>query len=295
LGTWEVGLYANDYAEDLRSAVAAVAKLPLDDSALIEPLTEQFPESADAEDESYTDFWFVVADQFHKRSIDCPAVYKKAIELIDSRADLDLIASLGADASDLKKRQKVLDKLRAKLVEPIKPKPRKTLKEPEALTVQPGDVIVYPTDQESEPFNIWQDKESLEAEKKQRAKARTKYWGAAVIAETGLLFGYYAWMRPIVLTKPMTSKPDLDALRKQPNWLLIDCHTLSPKSYRVLEVETVGRVKVKKKSLGPRWTQRDDASNAVLFDHDFSGSGNWDKEHGLTKDAYYKTLSDITS
>jgi hypothetical protein len=46
MGTWGVGLYAGDFAMDLRSTIGAVACLPFDSDRLVEILCESEPTAA---------------------------------------------------------------------------------------------------------------------------------------------------------------------------------------------------------------------------------------------------------
>ena len=82
MGSWGAGLYSNDIALDLKSAVAAIVKLPFESEQLIKMLAEAFPEEASNEaNEDYTTFWLVLADQFHKRGIDCRMCFLDRLKL----------------------------------------------------------------------------------------------------------------------------------------------------------------------------------------------------------------------
>src|SRR5579864_3898323 len=120
MGVWGVGLYSGDFAQDLRSTIRAVARLPFDNDKLADILCETEPTAADnPADEDHTTFWLVVADQFSKRGIACDRVREKALAIIDSGSDLVILEKLGMDSSGLKKRQKMLEELRPRLAVPV--------------------------------------------------------------------------------------------------------------------------------------------------------------------------------
>lgn len=88
MGVFGTGLYSGDFAMDLRSAVSAVARLPFDGDRLADILCESEPTTANKpDDEDYTLFWLVLADQFVKRAIVCNRVRDRALAIIDSGAD----------------------------------------------------------------------------------------------------------------------------------------------------------------------------------------------------------------
>jgi hypothetical protein len=85
MGTWGAGLYAGDFAMDLRSTINAVAQLSFDADRLLDILCESEPEAANnPNDEDYTIFWLVVADQFAKRAIECGSVRETALRIIEA-------------------------------------------------------------------------------------------------------------------------------------------------------------------------------------------------------------------
>jgi len=101
---------------DLRSTIAAVARLLFDGDGLVEILCQFEPGAANnPNDEEHTIFWLVVADQFARRAIACARVREKALTVIDDGSDLAMHAKLGMSPADLKKRRKVLAELRARL------------------------------------------------------------------------------------------------------------------------------------------------------------------------------------
>jgi hypothetical protein len=89
MGAWGTGLYSGDFAADLRSAVAAVARLPFDGERLVEFLCETEPGAArEPNDPDHTVFWLVVVDQFAKRAIASATARDTALAIIDGGRDL---------------------------------------------------------------------------------------------------------------------------------------------------------------------------------------------------------------
>jgi hypothetical protein len=67
MSAWGIGLYASDFALDLRATVGAVARLPLDEDKLVAAISRprKLPPKIPP-----TRIWLVLADQFEKRL--CP-------------------------------------------------------------------------------------------------------------------------------------------------------------------------------------------------------------------------------
>src|SRR4051812_32420698 len=147
MGVWATGLYAGDFALDLRSTISAVAKLPFDSDRLLEILCDTERAAADsADDPDHTTFWLVVADQFAKRGIESERAREMALDIIESNRDTAMLEKLGMQAPDLRKRKKVLDEVRERIRFPVaRGKPREVMSKPQPLQMQTGDVLVYPT------------------------------------------------------------------------------------------------------------------------------------------------------
>ena len=107
MGVWATGLYAGDFALDLRSTIGAVAKLPFDSDRLLEILCESESAAANREDDAdHTTFWLVVADQFSKRGIENKRAREMALSIIESNRDLAMLKKLGMQSADLRKRRR---------------------------------------------------------------------------------------------------------------------------------------------------------------------------------------------
>src|SRR5215471_12878899 len=112
MGIFGAGLYSGDFALDLRSTARAVLRLPFDPDKLVDVLSGTEPAANNSSDEDHTTFWLVVADQFAKRGIACDRVRTKALAIIDTGADIAMLEKLGMKASELRKRQMILNELR---------------------------------------------------------------------------------------------------------------------------------------------------------------------------------------
>ena len=147
MGVWATGLYAGDFALDLRSTIGAVAKLPFDGDRLLDILCESERAAGDrSDDPDHSTFWLVVADQFARRGIENKRAREIALEIIDSNSDLAMLEKLGMAAQDLRKRKKVLDEVRERIIVPtVRAKPLEVMRNPQLLLMQTGDVLVYPT------------------------------------------------------------------------------------------------------------------------------------------------------
>src|SRR5438874_7908810 len=147
MGVFGTDLYSGDFALDLRSTVGAVLRLPFDPDELVDVLSGTQPSAANnPNDEEHTTFWLVVADQFAKHGVACDNVRSKALAIIDGGTDLAALEKLGMKESDLRKRRRMLDELRARLVAaPMTSKRRNILRKPQPLLMEVGDVLVYPT------------------------------------------------------------------------------------------------------------------------------------------------------
>ena len=96
MGAWGIGLYASDFAADLRAAVRAAARLPLDEDKLVEAICAAEEAAAkNPADEDHTVFWLVLADQFEKRGIFSARVRDTARAIIDGGKDAEMMGKLG--------------------------------------------------------------------------------------------------------------------------------------------------------------------------------------------------------
>lgn len=235
MGTWGTGLYSGDFAADLRNIIAAVVRLPFESDRLVEILCETEPSVANnPEDPEHSIFWFVVADQFSKRNIVSDRVRETALKLIDSGRDILAHENLGMSSSDLVKRKKTLTELRAKLVSPpAASTPRKTLKEPQPLLMEAGDLLIYPTCQGQNVNPYFKDNELSDS------GWNADGWGALLVIDCGLAFNFLAWYRPLTIVESLTEKPSIDHLLSQVAWVQRSSGTCSSNHFKRMQLEKI--------------------------------------------------------
>ena len=240
MGTWGAGLYSSDMAMDLRSAVAAVARLPFDEDHLVEILYGLEPGAAkDPGDEDHTVFWLVLTDQFEKRGIVSARVREKALAIIDTGADLTMLEKLGMKPADLRKRAKTLGDLRARITDALPaPKPRSVIKQPQPYVMEVGGVYAYPT-LSGEPINPYMTAKYFDC-----ATWRPDSVGLMLIIDRGRAFDYLAWYQPIVAAMAVPAKPDISALSPETYWLLELPGTCSAAHFRKMELEQIGALPI---------------------------------------------------
>ena len=239
MGTWGAGLYSNDFAEDFRASIKAVTRLPCEPARLLEILRENSNSIADdPRDEDHTTFWLIVADQFHKRGINLPALYDKAVEIIDDCRDLEMLASLGMSEADLRKRKKNLAELREKIIAPVPEKKRPVLSKPQPYVMDHGDLLAYPMSKDGYPVNPYMAADTDWSVDK---------WGVVLIVECRRAFGYFAWYRPLILASPSSASkpPEPSALRgKNRKWCLAIPGTCSPIHFKRMRLQKLANLPV---------------------------------------------------
>jgi hypothetical protein len=251
MGVWGTGLYSGDFAKDLSSAARAVSQLPFEGERLAELLCSVEPGAANHEsNEDHTTFWLVLADQFAKRGIVSERVKQNALEIIDKGKDLAMMSQLGMDAAGLRKRGKVLAELRDKIVNAAPPAtPRRVLKKPQALVMNTGDVVVYPTGR-GIPINPY-----FPSAKKMRPEWIQDGWGTAVIVEAGREFNFLAWYRPMTMANALVDKPGMQEISGKQVWALRIPGTCSASHFKKMRLEKIGTVAIdneKVKQLFPK-------------------------------------------
>ena len=262
MGVWGVGLYSGDFAQDLRASVTGVSRLPVTADKLLEYLRAAEPLAADrTDDPDHTVFWLIVADQFAKRGIDCPAAREQALEIIRDGEDLAAMKALGMDGKGLAKRRAMLQELATRIRgAPRATKPRAVLKAPQELILDVGEMVTYPVSKQ-EPVNPYLGKNSPLAKNWVQDG-----WGALVIAERGLQFEFLAWYRPLVICEPFTDEPSLATLMEPRMWLLRNSGTLTPAHAHRMQFKTVGRVSLDPARLAQFFPQRAAPLHCVVSD-----------------------------
>jgi hypothetical protein len=241
MGVLGVGLYSGDFAIDLRSTIGAVVHLPFDSEKLTDILVESELTIANKpDDEDHTTFWLVIADQFAKRSIACDRVRDKALEIIDSDADVTMNEKLGMNAPDLRKRRKMLKELRERIMAPaVHRSPRPVLKKPQALLMDIGDVFAYPTFG-GRCINAYAASRELDRLGTMAPAWKQDGWAAMVIVDRGRAFDFLAWYRPLTISSAMVQKLVFEDLRGEVLWRLAHAGTCSALHFKRMEFEKIG-------------------------------------------------------
>ena len=262
MGVWGTGLYSGDFAKDLSSAARAVSQLPFDGERLADLLCSIEPGAANFESsEDYTTFWLVLADQFAKRGIVSERVKQNALAIIDTGKDLAMMSQLGMDAAGLKKRGKMLVELREKIVHAIPPAtPRRVLKKPQALVMDTGDVVIYPTGG-GKPINPY-----FPSAEKIRPEWIQDGWGTAVIVEAGREFDFLAWYRPMTMANTMSVKPKMQEILSKHVWALRIPGTCSASHFKKMRLEKIGNVAIDSEKVKQLFSKEPSGRSAAVND-----------------------------
>jgi hypothetical protein len=217
MGTWGAALYSGDFAMDLRATIGAVVRLPFDPDRLVDILCETETAAAhDPHNEDHTTFWLVLADQFVKRGMSSDRVRETALGIIAAADDIAMLEQRGMKPADIRKRRRLLDELRARIVATPVDKPRTVLKKPQPLLMDRGDVIVYPTC-DGRCINPYLGSKALNTRytKDGPAPWMQNGWAAAVIIDCGRAFDFLSWYRSLTIASARPQKPTLDSLRRR--------------------------------------------------------------------------------
>lgn len=267
MGVWATGLYAGDFALDLRSTIGAVAKLPFDSEQLLDILRESERSAADqVDDPDHTTFWLVVADQFAKRGIESRRAREMALQIIDSNKDLAHMEKLGMQPPDLRKRKKVLEEVRQRITVPVmRSKPREVMKGPQPLLMQTGDVLVYPTfgGRCRNPYFVDQNKDRMGAASR---PWQIDSWSAMVIIDCGRAFDFLAWYRPLTLGRAMAEKPNLAALQGDLIWRLARPGTCTAPHFKRMGIEKIGTIALDSDKLSTNFGELRPGVSAAVSD-----------------------------
>jgi hypothetical protein len=183
------------------------------------------------------------------------------------------MSALGLDSSSLKRRSALLEDLRSRLAEPLPPaRPRVVLKAPQKLLLEAGEVVIYPIckGKPINPYAVGKEWAWVKA-------WRQDGWGALVVAERGLVFGFLAWYRPLLITYPFSSEPALAELTAPRTWSLGSPGTLTTCHYGNMQMRSVGHISIDggpngKPSSKPRISVALRGQRHIALQHHSSGS-----------------------
>jgi hypothetical protein len=264
MGSWGAGLYQDDDAEDLRSTLALLAKLPAPGERILEILRETYHGGVDLDDDGGPTFWLVAADQFERKGIACPEVFRRALDVIETGADLRDLQRRDSSSSDLRKRAKILDALaqRLRTPRPARVRPKRSGMPPFAVEV--GDVYSFRT-HHHEAFNPWRPDRDY-------AEFKPDGWGALVVFALGRVFDWFPWCAASALTVPPSREPSLqDAVQsrfisaKQSGTYLLPARTHLKK----MRMQLLGRLNLDPGKTVAAMPVHDSPLKAVLARHSF--------------------------
>jgi len=237
MGAWGIGLYSGDFAMDLRTAISAVCRLPLDEEALVDAVCQSESRAAtDPANEDHTIFWLVLADQFEKRLVFSKRVRETALAIIDGGKDAGMMQALGMKATDIRKRAGKLAELRARLLaQPEASKERKTIKAPEPYVFELYGVYAYPT-LGGDTINPY-----MPAKRFDRAAWHPDGFGLMLVLRRGRAFGYLPWYSAVKAAEVVPAVPDREALVGSIRWAAPPFYgTCNPARFRKMELSEVG-------------------------------------------------------
>jgi len=242
MGTYGVGLYANDFAADLKGTIRAVSRLPFDAGRLAEIVVEFERASAtNPGDEDYSTFWLVLADQFWRQGITSKLVNERALAIIDSGADLDLQRRLGQKEPGLRARARVLTELQARLTTPPPDKKRSVVRFAQPYVMEIGDAIIYPTcgGHPRNPYATDPNQLKIYGPGGGHPWFHDG-WGAMVIVDRGRAFGFFGWYRPLIVHPVLgREEPDISTLEQAP-WSVEVAGTCTRLHFRRMEMRKIG-------------------------------------------------------
>jgi hypothetical protein len=237
MGAWGIGLYASDFAADLRAVVGAAARLPLDPEGLVGAICESEKSAADDPvDEDHTVFWLVLADQFEKRGIFSARVRDMALAIIDGGTDAAMMQKLGMKPADVRKRAAKLGELRMRIVaQPMASKPRKTMQRPEPYVFDMGGLYAYPT-LAGDTINPY-----LSTKRFDRSQWHPDGFGLMLVIGRGRALDYLPWYHAATSLAVVPSLADRARLLGEVRFGLPVYGTASPAPFRKkMEIEELG-------------------------------------------------------
>jgi hypothetical protein len=189
MGAWGPGLYQDDEALDLKNTIALLAKMPGSGDRVLEILLQNQSEPPEFDRDGGPAFWLVVADQFERRGIACDIAQRRALAAIDEGEDLRDLKARDMGEKDLRKRAKLLQDLKARLLSPrpVRERPQRASKP--SMVVEPGDVFTYPT-MGGVPMNPWSGRDPI---KPHGGAFVPDGWGALIVLATGRAYDWFPW------------------------------------------------------------------------------------------------------
>lgn len=256
MGAWGGGLYSNDAAADFLITVRAVLKLPLPPDELVDLL---WTEAQDAVADQ-TAANLIIADQFEMYGVKHPDTFMKAIRILETGQDIEVLRVAGSDEKDLRGRAKSNLKLLHRLQNPRPGRQRKTHKKPQPAVATPGDYICFPI-QFGCPRCIY--------DPAGQPDFQPEGWGLVQIHDVGWEFGYLNWVQVLSLKWGKKHSPTLQEAVDAT--IIDDLHfgTLSRRNFKRMQMQIIGN-QTPRLHVTPPKPEHVDARFVALNDRPFS-------------------------
>lgn len=140
MGAWNPSINGNDTAQDLKSEYQAAFFYndPETAATKIDAYVRQQGYD-ETDEEEWCDYYYSLADYMWKHGILTEKIRNRAVEMIDSGFGLEIWAESGV--KQLEKRKKVLAEFREKLLSPLPPKKKITIKLYLSPIFETGDLV----------------------------------------------------------------------------------------------------------------------------------------------------------
>ena len=126
MGAWGAGLYQDDIAADIKEEWKVLSQFGFNSPDIKKRIRETYLQFDINDSDTYIPSWLVVADILIKKKNLDEETKKLALEIIDKELDLNSWKQHGASDSDIKKREKVLARLREKIISSEYVNPKKS-------------------------------------------------------------------------------------------------------------------------------------------------------------------------
>lgn len=233
MGAWGGGLYDSDFALDLKATINGVLRAPLSDDEVFAEIRASHGEGVGAD---ALDYWLVLADQLERRGLLQQEVFERAIAIVEAGEDMAMLAELEAEPETIAERRRETAKLVERLRDPRPAKPRRPLKKPQPLLLEPGEALTWPTDR-GDSINPYVREDLLW----KLGGFNQDGWGFGIVTATGHHYQVLAWYAVQVLKWRRAERPSPELAMHCPR----SAHhygTISKQHLQRARVERLGRV-----------------------------------------------------
>jgi hypothetical protein len=203
MGAWGGGLYDGDFALDLKGTINAVLRAPLSDDEVLAEIWSSHGQRA-VEADAF-DYWLVLADQLERHGIRRQDVFDRAIAIVEAGEDVAMLRQLEAEPKTLAERRKNTAKLLERLRDPRPAKARRPIKKPQPLLLQPGEALIWPTDQ-GDAINPYIAEDRLW----KLGGFTQDGWGFGIVSDAGHHYHVLAYYAVQVLKWRRAERPSLE-------------------------------------------------------------------------------------